>query len=143
MPLRPLPVYANPPVVEIVAAAQFAPLPQFALEQIVTLAREFEDWGVVDAPPAIPPMFEPPPGQVTPTALNFNLGAPPLRLVLSADAGRWTAQLQQDRLAVHEHRTTDRPSFAHVETKLLEVADGSRRTLGRALLGDELWGRQS
>jgi len=132
-----LPAYDNPPVVEIVAAAQFAPLPVFGLAEIVTLGRTFEGWRVVDAPPAIPPMVELTPGQPSPTAMGFSFGQPPLRLVLTAGEGAWTAQLQQDRVAVHEHKITARPSFARVEPRLREVARLASEALGREVLGAE------
>jgi uncharacterized protein (TIGR04255 family) len=127
-----LPDYRNPPVTEIIAAAQFAPVPLAGIEHIVALGREFADWKVVEAPPAIPPMSEGPAGQELPQAF-FAFGNPPVRVVLATEDGRWVAQFQQDRVALHERKVSTRPSFQNVAPKLTEFARRTSRALGVAL----------
>lgn len=124
-----LPDYRKPPVTEIIAAAQFAPLPLAGVEHIVALGREFADWKVVDAPPAIPPMSEGPAGQELPQAF-FTFGSPPVRVVLATEDGRWVAQFQQDRVAIHERKVAARPSFRNVGPKLAEFARRTSKALG-------------
>ena len=97
-----LPDFHDPPVVEIVAAAQFAPLPRFGMPEIVAVARAFDDRQIIDAPPALDPIVEPPPGTIGPQGFRLSLGSPPQQLVPESDVGRWVAQMQHDRLAVHE-----------------------------------------
>lgn len=131
-----LTAYDNPPVVEIVAAAQFAPLPVFGLAEIVTLGRTFKGWRVVDAPPAIPPWSSSHPGSRARRPWDSASGSRHCDSS-SRPEGAWTAQLQQDRVAVHEHRITARPSFARVEPRLREVARLASEALGREVLGAE------
>jgi hypothetical protein len=100
-----LPDYKHPPVVEIVAAVQFLPVPQFGIPEAVAVARELPDWRIVDAPPALPPIVEGEAPRPTQQAITLGLGTPPLRLILDSGDGRWLVQAQQDRVAVHERKT--------------------------------------
>jgi hypothetical protein len=137
-PGRVLPDYKNPPVTEIIAAAQFAPVPLSGIEHIVALGREFADWKVIEAPPAIPPMSEGPAGQELPQAF-LAFGNPPVRVLLATDDGRWVAQFQQDRVAVHERKISERPSFRNVAPQLSEVAGRVSQALGVELFSDDHW----
>ena len=58
-----LPDYKSPPVVEVIGAVQFDPLPQFGIAEAVAVARAFDDYSVVDVPPALPPIVEARPGE--------------------------------------------------------------------------------
>lgn len=124
-------------MVQIITAVQFAPLPSFAMPEVIAVARGFEGWQIVDAPPALPPIVESPPGEPTHQSFNLALGTPPMRLVLASRDGRWLLQLQQDRLAVHEQRVKERPSFSHVQPKLTRVVAAISKTLERPLLREE------
>ena len=117
---------------EITAAVQFAPLPKFDIGQVVAVGRELNEWNVVENPPAIPPMTEGPPGQPTPQAF-FSFGATPPRVVLAAGDDRWVAQIQQDRVAVHERKAAERPSFTNVRPKLMEFSERVGRAVGAEL----------
>jgi len=133
-----LPDFERPPVVQIIASVQFLPLPQFGMAEILTVAREMDGWDVLDAPAAIPPMAEPPPGGEEITTINFGFGVAPLRLILHSREGTWLTQLQQDRIAIHEQRGEARPSFSHVKPKLLgEVVPTASAALGRSILEEE------
>ncbi len=132
-----LPDYKRPPVVQIIAAVQFMPLPRFAMPEVIAVARAFESWRIVDAPPALPPIVEMPPGDPPHQSFNLALGAPPMRLVLASDDGRWLLQLQQDRLAVHAQQAKQRPSYAHVQSKLTRVVKAISETLERPILKGE------
>jgi len=132
-----LPDYKSPPVVEIIAAVQFVPLPQFGMAEAVTVARAFEDYSVVDVPPALPPIVEARPGEPARQSFRLDLGAQPVRLILASRDDRWLIQLQQDRIAVHERRVKNRPSFKHVRPRLRKVATQASAALGRELLGRE------
>lgn len=134
MPGSQLPDYERPPVQEIIAAVQFVPVPRFAMAEVVAVARVFDDWSVVDAPTALPPIVEPPPGAVGSVAFDLGIGTPPSRLILSTPDGGWLLQIQQDRIAVHERRIATRPSFSHVEPKLNEVVGLASSALGVDLL---------
>lgn len=116
-----LPDYHDPPVVEIVAAVQFVPLPRFGMPEIIALARSFDGWQIFDAPPALDPIVEAEPGTGASMSFRLGLGQPPQRLILASDDGRWLAQVQQDRIAVHERRVEERPSFSRVHPKLTEI----------------------
>lgn len=129
-----LPDFERPPVVEIVAAVQFSPIPQFGMKEAISVARAFQDWGIVDAPPALPPIVEPPPGESTFARFDFALGTPPLRLILESTDGRWLLQIQQDRIAVHERDTGSRPSFANVAPRLEELAPVAGEALDQQIL---------
>lgn len=134
---QPLPDYERPPVVEIIAAVQFRPLQKFAMPEIVAVARAFDDWNVVEAPEALPPIVEPAPGDLPTHRMNLSLGMPPLRVILATLSGRWLAQLQQDRVAVQERKTKNRPSFKHAAPQLRKVAKLASKGLGRELLDGE------
>jgi uncharacterized protein (TIGR04255 family) len=129
-----LPDFERPPVVEVVAAVQFVPIAQFGMREATLVARAFDEWDIVDVPPALEPIVETPPGQPVPTSLRFGLGMPPVRLILQSGEGRWVAQIQQDRVAAHERRTHARPSFKNVKPKVLEFAQQAGDVLGRPLL---------
>ncbi len=129
-----LPDYERPPVTEVVVAVQFIPVPQFGMREAVAVSRAFDGWEMVDVQPALEPIIEPPPGQLATSALRFGLGMPPVRVILSSESERWLAQVQQDRLVVHERRLGERPTFAHVAEKVHEVAARAGRGLGKALL---------
>jgi uncharacterized protein (TIGR04255 family) len=134
---QPLPDYERPPVVEIVAAVQFRPLPKFAMPEIVAVSHAFDDWRVIDAPEALPPIIEPKPGDPPSQRMNLSLGMPPMRVILSVPSGRWLAQLQQDRIAVQERKTKTRPSFKHAAPQLRKVARLASDALERELLDGE------
>ena len=125
-----LPDYHDPPVVEIVAAVQFVPLPRFGMPEIIALARSFDGWQIFDAPPALDPIIEAEPGTGASMSFRLGLGQPPQRLILASDDGRWLAQVQQDRIAVHERRVEERPSFSRVRPKLTEITATVSAALG-------------
>ncbi len=131
-----LPDFERPPVVEVVAAVQFVPLAQFGMREAAMAARAFEGWDILDVPPALEPIIEAPPGHPATTSLRFGLGVPPTRLIIGTSDGRWLAQVQQDRVAAHERKTADRPSFKNVKPKVLEVADRASTALGEMVLAD-------
>jgi len=132
-----LPDYKSPPVVEVIGAVQFDPLPQFGIAEAVAVARSFDDYSVVDVPPALPPIVEARPGEPARQSFRLDLGSQPVRLLLASDDGRWVVQLQQDRIAVHERRVKKRPSFKHVRPQLRKVATQASAALGRELLGKQ------
>lgn len=117
-----LPDYKRPPVVEVVVAVQFLPLPQFGMREAVAVSRAFEGWDVVDVPPALEPIVEYPAGNVSSPALRFGLGHPPVRAIFASEGERWLAQVQQDRIAAHERRVDQPPSFQNVKPELHKVA---------------------
>lgn len=135
MPTEKLPDYKSPPVVEIIAAVQFVPLPQFGIAEAITVARAFDDYSVVDVPPALPPIVEARPGEPARQSFRLDLGSPPVRLILGSRDERWLVQLQQDRIAVHERGVKNRPSFKHVRPQVGRVAKKASAALGRELLG--------
>jgi len=137
VPQETLPDYRSPPVVEIIAAVQFVPLPQFGMAEAVTAARAFNDYSVVDVPPALPPIVEVRPGEPARQSFRLDLGSPPVRLILVSRDERWLVQLQQDRIAVHERYSRGRPSFKHVRPRLSRVAKQASAALGRELLGGD------
>lgn len=117
-----LPDFKDPPVTEIVLAVQFRPLPQFGMPEAIEVAKVSPGWRVIAAPPALDPIVEPPPGQPMAPGLRLGFGVPPIRVLLE-EGPRWLAQLQQDRVAVHERRdeAVGRPSFKNVVPRLAEV----------------------
>lgn len=121
----------------VVAAVQFRPLPQFRMAEVVAVARAFDEWRVVDVPHALSPIVETQPGEPARQTFNLGIGSPPPRLVLEKDDGRWLTQLQQDRLAVHEQRRGERPSFRHVRPALEDVTTVASGALGRKLLAGD------
>ena len=135
MPTEKLPDYRSPPVVEIIAAVQFVPLPQFGMAEAITVARAFDEYSVIDVPPALPPIVEVRPGEPPRQSFRLDLGSPPVRLILSSQDERWLVQIQQDRIAVHERRLKNRPSFKHVRPQVGRVAKKASAALGRELLG--------
>jgi len=135
VPTEKLPDYKSPPVVEIIAAVQFVPLPQFGMAEAITVARAFDDYSVVDVPAALPPIVEARPGEPARQSFRLDLGSPPVRLILASRDERWLIQLQQDRIAVHERRLKNRPSFKHVRPQMRRVAKQASTALGRELLG--------
>jgi len=133
-----LPDYKSPPVVEIVAAIQFSPLPRFGMAEAITVARAFEGFTVVDVPPAFAPIIELPPGEPPRQSFKLDFGSPPIRLVLESSDHRWLVQLQQDRIAVHERRVKNRPSFRHVRPRVKKITAQASEALGRQLLSKEI-----
>lgn len=129
-----LPEYERPPVVEIVAAIQFVPVPQFGMREAVAVSRAFEGWDVVDVASALEPIVEPPAGHIVGPILRFGLGNPPVRVILGSEGEHWVAQVQQDRVVAHERKGQERPSFANVAPKLRHVATRAARALDRPLL---------
>jgi uncharacterized protein (TIGR04255 family) len=129
-----LPDYKHPPVTEITAAVQFRPLPFFGIREVVEVVRALDGWEVDDLPPAIPPMAEPPAGNAEQQSLNVGFGSPPLRIVLSSGEGRWAGQVQQDRLAIHERKLDERPSFRNVEPMLARFVKSVGEAVHRPLL---------
>lgn len=104
------------------------------MPEILEVARTFDEWEIVDAPPALDPIVEPPPGMVGPHGFRLGLGTHPQRLVLQSENGRWLAQMQHDRIAVHERKVDRRPSFGNVRPKLDQVSQQVSRALGPLLL---------
>lgn len=129
-----LPDYRKPPVVEIIAAVQFAALPRFGLNEMVSIARAFPDYQLLGPAPSIPPIVEVPLGAQGPQVLNFGFGEASQRLILESPDERWIVQIQQDRVAVHERKRPDRPSFKNLEPKLGEVVAAISGALERPLL---------
>ncbi len=136
--VAPLPDFRDPPVIEIVAAVQFRPLPQFGMPEALEVARATPEWRILDAPPALDPIVESPSAQVPAAQFRLGFGAQPVRLLLEREE-RWLAQLQQDRLAAHERKTANggRPSFANVVPALQERREEWSRALGRTLLAGD------
>jgi hypothetical protein len=117
-----LPDYERPPVVEIAAAVQFAPLAHFGMREALAVARSFEGWELLDVAPALDPILEAPLGQLVAPSVRIAIGIPPPRVLLGTEAGRWLTQLQQDRLVAHERKAGVRPSFVNVAPRVREVA---------------------
>lgn len=132
-----LPDFERPPVVEIIAAVQFAPLPVFDIAQVIAIGREFDEWVVVDAPQAIPPMTEAPTPQTLGQHAIIGFGTPPVRVILTTENGRWTGQIQQDRVAVHERKVEARPSFTNVAPMLHDFSDRASTALGTTIPGEQ------
>lgn len=131
-----LPGYEQPPVVEIVVAVQFQPLRRFGMPEIVKLAQELGDeWRIADVPPALDRMVEELGGPTESAGMiNFGFQPPPRGVFVSTD-DRWVAQVQSDRLAIHERKRPTRPSFAHVEPRLMELRDSVGRAADAPLFG--------
>lgn len=129
-----LPEFEFPPVTEIVIAIQFVPVPQFGMREAVAVSRAFEGWELVDVLPALEPIVEAPLGVATGHTLRLGLGTPPQRVVLSSDGGHRLAQVQQDRVAAHQRRDGERPSFAAVHTLLRQVTALASGGLQKMLL---------
>lgn len=129
-----LPGFDLPPVREIVIAIQFVPVPQFGIREAVAVSRTFEGWEIVDVLPALDPIVEGPLGEATGHGLRFGLGTPPQRVVLSSDGGHRIAQVQQDRVAAHQRRDGERPSFAAVHALLRQVTARASGGLQKMLL---------
>lgn len=129
-----LPEYEFPPVTEIVIAIQLVPVPQFGMREAVAVSRAFEGWEIIDVLPALEPIVEAPLGAATGHSLRLGLGTPPQRVVLSADDGHHIAQVQQDRVAAHQRRGEQRPSFAAVHGLLREVTARASGGLQKTLL---------
>lgn len=129
-----LPDYRRPPVVEIVAAVQFVPLPHFGMREAVELSRAFEGWELVDVVPALEPIVESPGATAVQPGLKFGLGSPPVRVILQSADRRWLVQVQQDRIAAHERKIDERPSFKNVGEKLTEVTELASTALGTEIL---------
>lgn len=113
-----MPDFEAPPVVEIIAAVQGAPLVDSGFDELVRMASQDVGWKL-SAEPALPPIVERP----TPTLHampQFEIGAPPMRLIAEAPDGGWAAQYQRDRLVVHERKQQVRPSFSRVAPALQE-----------------------
>lgn len=132
--IGPLPEFELPPVTEVTVAVQFVPIPQFGMREAVAVSRAFEGWEIVDVVPALEPIVESPIALLESPGLRLGLGSPPLRLLLSAENGRWLAQVQQDRVAVHERRGELRPTFPRVVEQLRHVVAGVSGALATRLL---------
>lgn len=134
---RELPDYERPPVVEIVVAVQFQPLRRFGMPEIVRLAQGLgEGWRIADVPPALGRMVEDP-GRPTESATMLNFGfQPPPRAVFTSTDDRWLAQVQSDRLAVHERKRAERPSFAHVAPRLTELRKAVAQAVDADVFGE-------
>ncbi len=113
--------FDKPPVQEVTAAVQFAPVLGFGSESLVQIIRELGDWKSADLGPAIPRMTEAPQSNVGTEVGGLFFGSPPPRLTLDSEDGRWGAQVQHDRLAIHERRLDDKPSYDNVKPKLEEL----------------------
>lgn len=116
-----LPEYELAPVTEIVVAVQFVPVSQFGMREAVAVSRAFEGWELIEVLSALEPIVESPQVSAGVEGLRLGLGIPPVRVMLGADDGRWLAQVQQDRVAVHERRGEVRPTFPQVVERLREV----------------------
>lgn len=132
-----LPDYEHPPVVEIVAAVQFLPLRQFGMPEIVGVARRLDDWDIADAPPALGRIIEDPDAVATTPSTAITLGNPPQRVVFASKDGRWLAQIQADRVAIHERNRTERPSFSNVVPKLEEFCKAASDALDVEICGPD------
>lgn len=123
-----LPQYANPPVREIVGAAQFRPLPRFGLPDIVRLGKALADYELRELQPQLPPLQEGAPGRPEPPQLMLGFGPQPQRaLYFRQPDERFVAQLQQDRIAINERRvppdSQEDPSSEHVWPELKRLAE--------------------
>lgn len=125
-----LPDYERPPVVEIVAAVQFQPLRGFGMPEVVRVAGALSgEWRIADVPPALGRIVEEPSASIqSESMMTFGLGPPPRAILTSAD-DRWLAQLQGDRLAVHERKRGERPSFTNVMPKLESLRNDVAKAL--------------
>ncbi len=122
-----LPQYDNPPVREIVGAAQFRALPRFGLPEIVRFGEALEGYELRELQPQLPPLQEGPPGRPGPAQLLLAVGPQPQRaLYFRQPDERFVAQVQQDRIAINERRLApDReqaPSSEHVWSELDRLA---------------------
>lgn len=131
-----LPGYERPPVTEIIVAVQFLPVAKFGMPEALAVARALPDWRIADVPPALSPIVEPEPGRPQQPSFNFSLGTPPVRVLLESPDGRWLAQVQQDRVAVHERKGESgvRPSFANVRPELERFVCAVSVGVGRPIL---------
>jgi len=129
-----LPQFEAPPVREIVVAVQFVPLAQFGAREALSAARAFEGWELVDVLPALAPIVETPSGVAAGQSLRLGLGTPPQRVVLRSPSGHQLAQVQQDRVAAHQRRDDQPPSFATARALLQAVVQRASAGLQRTLL---------
>jgi uncharacterized protein (TIGR04255 family) len=123
-------------VVEIVGAIQFLPLRQFGMPEIVRVARRLDDWEIADAPPALRRIIEDSEVVTSPSTV-MALGNPPQRVVFASKDDRWLAQVQADRVAIHERKKPERPSFSHVVPKLQDFYRAVSSALDVEICGTE------
>lgn len=145
-----LPRFALPPVIEVLGAVQFVPLPGFALREIVRVAEALPDYELRELRGRLAPLHEPElgvgdqldlsqldaslPHAVTRQAEEANEQQPlQQRGVYSTHDERYLAQVQHDRIAVSERCTPwpggGRPSSANVWRALEEIREQVRGAL--------------
>lgn len=129
-----LPQYDNPPVMEIVGAAQFRALPRFGLPEIVRLGDALAAYELRELQPQLPPLQEGAPGRPEQPQLLLGFGPQPQRaLYFRQPDERFVAQLQQDRIAINERRvppdSDEDPSSEHVWPELERLAERVRLEL--------------
>jgi uncharacterized protein (TIGR04255 family) len=133
-----LPKYDAAPVVEIVAAVQFAPLPRLDLPMIVEVAKIMDGWRVQETSLARDRIVEQENPSAAPETPGIIFGEPPQRVVLISEDGRWIAQLQSDRIAIHEKvHDAIPPSFGNVGPKLSWFAEQIEKALGLKVAADD------
>jgi uncharacterized protein (TIGR04255 family) len=127
-----LPDFDNPPVIEIVGAAQFVALPRLSLADMVRVGQRLDGYELHELQPELPPMTEPAPGAPDEPQFMLGVGQQPHRALYLRPDGRFFAQLQRDRIAVNERRrqpSDDDPSFETVWPELARLADCVNETL--------------
>jgi uncharacterized protein (TIGR04255 family) len=134
-----LPDFDNPPVIEIVGAAQFVALPRLSLADMVRVGQQLDGYELHELQPELPPMTEPAPDAPDQPQFMLGVGQQPHRAVYRRHDGRFFAQLQRDRIAVNERRrqpSDDDPSSNTVWSELARLADCANETL----VDDEAYG---
>ena len=121
-----LPDFAAPPVVEIVGAVQFLPLPRLGVQEMIQVGSRLEGYELQELQPQLPPIQELPPGRpIPPPFPQMFFGSQPQRALYIGEDERFIAQMQRDRIAINERRdATDRdPSSLHVWPELDHLAE--------------------
>ena len=127
-----LPDFDNPPVTEIVGAAQFVALPRLSLSDMVRVGQRLDDYDLHELQPELPPMTEVAPGAPDQAQFMLGVGQQPHRALYLRPEGRFFAQLQRDHIAVNERRREppdDDPSSKTVWPQLARLADCVNETL--------------
>ena len=127
---------------EIVGSVQFTPLPRLTLREMIDVGARLEGYELSELQPQLPPIQELPPGVIAPPPFpQMFFGHQPQRALYTATDERFIAQLQQDRIAINERRTSpdQDPSSPHVWPELDRLA----RVVRESLVSGEGFGPES
>lgn len=127
-----LPDFDDPPVIEIVGAAQFVALPRLTVADMVRVDQRLDGYELHELQPELPPMTELASGAPDQPQLMLGVGQQPHRALYRRSDGRFFAQLQRDRIAVNERRrepSDNDPSSKTVWPELARLADCVDETL--------------